>query len=106
MTINNFGGFLTDQCEKIPIKELLKRYKDELRNGLLKSDVLIQGIKVTITGSKTGNNGLRYWYECPICKGRCGVLFCYPLSLVVGCRTCLGLRYRKCSKKGMVDNLG
>lgn len=106
MTHNDLGEFsLTDRCGKVCIKTLLHQVRKRLKLELLKSSLEVAGYEVDLILSKTGNGGERYWFACPICKQRCGVLYRHPISLGVGCRGCLRLRYRKSAKKGMIEGL-
>ena len=47
---------------------------------------------VNVLTTKPNYGGLRYWFECPSCKRRCGRLY-MPDSDSVGCRKCLDLVY-------------
>jgi hypothetical protein len=102
---NNLGKtFLVEDCQKIGIKPFIKRYKSGLRDAMLTSDIEVVGERIGLTTSKVGNNGYRYFFLCPICNRRVGVLFKHPLSELVGCRLCLGLEYRKRRYKGMIES--
>jgi hypothetical protein len=59
---------------------------------------------ISLTVSKTRFNGLRYWFSCPMCQRRVGVLYVHPLTSEVGCRHCLKLDYRSRRYKGMIEN--
>ena len=54
--------------------------------------------------SKTAFGGIRYWFKCPVCEMRIGVLFIHPLNRKVGCKKCLNLDYRSRRYKGMIEN--
>jgi len=104
MNPNNFGRiFLTDQCQKIEMKDFLREAKHDLKKMLLESEIKANDVQVSIRTAKTGNGGERWFFECPVCKRRCTVLFQHPISILLGCRSCLNLKYRKCAKKGMVE---
>lgn len=98
---NDFGIILTDQCKKIPIKEVVDFLKENLKHQILEID----GQTVAITVKPSGNNGYRYWFTCPVCSKPFGILFKHPVSNEMACRKCLKLRYRKCAKKGMPEDL-
>ena len=104
MNLNNFGRIiLTDECQKIEMKSFLKQVKPKLKESLLQSTIELNGLKVGLTTSCTGNDGKRWWFTCPLCERRCGVLYQHPVSKTLGCRICLNLRYRKSAKKGMLE---
>lgn len=50
--------------------------------------------------------GVRYWWRCPRCERRAGVVYFaevpsyFGLSLFTGCRICLGLTYASQAKRG------
>ena len=105
MTSNDFGRiFLTDQCQRIGMKRFLEETKQSLKKTLLEGNIKADDIAVKLTTSPTGNGGLRWWFVCPLCGKRRGILFRHPLTQVLGCRTCLNLKYRKSAKKGMIEN--
>lgn len=104
MKPNDFGRiFLVEECQRIEMKTLLQNTKEQLKHTLLQSEVEANGVPSKILTSETGNGGRRYWFSCPECQKRKGVLFVHPLSQRVACRECLRLRYRKQAKKGMVE---
>jgi hypothetical protein len=106
MSPNDLGKtFLVDECQKININTILKAVKLKLKDALIQSELGIQGITVELITSNTGFGGVRYWFKCPQCKRRVGTLFTHAISQNLGCRSCLGLEYRKCRYKGMVENL-
>lgn len=104
--INNDLGriYLTDECESISIDALVFTAKRKLRKTLLLSEIEINNLHVSLTNSTTGNGGERYWFLCPLCNERRGIIFKHPLTKDIGCRQCLGLKYRKNAKKGMIEN--
>lgn len=105
MSLNDFGNFsLTDTCEKVEMKVLLKEIKKQLKVLLLKQFIEVDGYNLVLVSSPTGGGGQRYWFKCPLCTKRCGVVYRHTASLRVGCRQCLHLRYRKSAKKGMIEN--
>lgn len=104
LTHNDLGKvFLVEECQKVSISNYLKQAKDSLRKVILESILEHQNIAVRITSSKVHRNGVRYWFVCPVCNNRVGVLFIHPLTQTLGCRTCLGLKYKKSQFKGMVE---
>lgn len=104
MNPNDFGKkLIVEQCQKININEFLKESKLKLGKSLLASTIEVQGLDLTLTGSKTGFGGVRYWFSCPNCNRRVGVLYKHALTGQLGCRLCLGLDYRKHRFKGMIE---
>lgn len=104
MNVNNLGSiFLVDDCQKVAVSDLLRDYKAKLKETILKSQFEMLNENVMIITSKTGNGGLRFWFMCPRCKGRVGVLLKHPLQNVLGCRTCLNLEYKSRRYKGMIE---
>jgi hypothetical protein len=67
------------------------------------SQLKMMGIDVELIAAETRFNGVRFWFKCPLCQRRVGVLFKHPLSQAIGCRLCLNLRYRKQRYKGMIE---
>ncbi len=105
MIPNNFGKtFLVDECPRITVSDLLNQSKALLLSMLANESISVSGLPVKLVTSRTGFNGVRYWFSCPRCQRRVAVVFKHPLSNNLGCRTCLGLNYRKRRYKGMVEN--
>lgn len=104
LTINNLGRFLVEDCKRVSIKPFLKRYKSNLKGLILNSEIELLDSNIKLTISKTGNGGHRYWFICPLCQKRMGILFCHPLNRQIGCRICLNLEYRKRRFKGMIES--
>lgn len=101
---NNFGKkYLVEECQKIRLKEFLKVYRDKLKKITLTAQLETLGSKIELTTSKTCFNGIRFWFKCPMCSRRVGVLFKHPLTSQIGCRICLNLDYRKRRYKGMIE---
>ena len=101
---NDLGKkYLVEECQKIRIKDFLKVYRKKLKELVLTSELEVSGLKIELTTSKTWHNGIRFWFECPLCNKRVGVLFRHPLTNKIGCRECLNLEYRKRQYKGMVE---
>ncbi|MCB9811250.1 hypothetical protein H6804_00035 [Candidatus Nomurabacteria bacterium] len=105
MNVNNLGSaFLVEDCQKVDVSDLLRDYKAKLKETILRSQFDMLNENVLIVTSKTGNGGLRFWFMCPRCKRRVGILLKHPLQNVLGCRTCLKLEYKSRRYKGMVEN--
>ena len=95
--------FLVEECQRISISPFTKRAKDRLKEVLIASEIETSGMKLELTTSIVGFGGKRYWFKCPMCQSRVGVVFIHPIDAQVGCRTCLGLEYRKRRYKGMME---
>lgn len=104
MPPNDFGKkFLVEQCQQVRVDDYIRNLKPKLKASLLASELTVAGMRVELLPSRTGFNGKRFWFSCPLCKRRVGVLLKRPASPVLGCRRCLGLRYRKSRYKGMLE---
>jgi hypothetical protein len=105
MPPNDLGKiFLTDECCKIEINSFIKAINKRFKGELLKSELEANGIKINLTKTCTGYGGERFWLLCPMCNKRRGVLYRHPVNQHIACRTCLGLKYRSNTKKGMIEN--
>ena len=96
-------GLLVEECQKIKISDFLGKCRNELKEAIIKSELEILELKIELTTSKTCYNGIRFWFNCPLCSLRVGVLFKHPLTSAIGCRQCLRLEYRKRRYKGMIE---
>lgn len=104
MTNNDFGNrLLIEDCQKVSVTDLLKDYKQQLKQTMLRSQFEMLNENILITTSRTGNGGLRFWFACPRCRRRIGVLLKHPLQQELGCRKCLGLQYKARRYKGMIE---
>ena len=100
MNPNDLGKkFIAEQCERVEISSLLKVVKQELKELILNSQLELEGFDISLLTSSTGFGGTRYWFECPLCRARVGVIFKHPILKSVGCR-----KYSKRRYKGMVEN--
>lgn len=102
--INLGNSFLVEDCQRVELKGYLRGARAKLKEALLTAEMTAQGVPVGLTASRTGFGGTRYWFVCPSCGRRVGVLFVHPVSQAVGCRKCLNLEYRKRRFKGMVES--
>ena len=95
MIVNDSTKLFVKDCQKIEMKILLQEVKKALKIELLKSHIAINGLDTSISSSQTGNGGNRYWFDCPLCKERCGILYQHRLNCKIACRKCLNLEYSK-----------
>jgi hypothetical protein len=106
MKPNDFGKkLLTDQCQQIKLSDFVKETNVQIKETLLRSSIETEGYQILLSSSKTGFGGVRYWFDCPLCQKRAGVLYRHPMSQIVGCRKCLRLDYRKRRFKGMIESV-
>jgi len=49
---------------------------------------------VNLTATTLASGGKRWWFACPACQARVGVLFLPVGEIHFACRRCHGLRYR------------
>ena len=94
-------GEIIENCQKIRIDDFVREVNKRLKKELLKSSIEVLGVTILLTTSKTRFGGIRYWFLCPLCNKRRGVS--YSKSSKIGCRVCLGLKYRKQRYNGMVE---
>jgi len=88
-----YEKFAVEECEGININELIRRIKNSLKEALLKVELEGLGNDIKLTTSRTGNGGERYWFFCPKCNRRVGVLYKPPGSSSFLCRECYNLQY-------------
>ena len=103
MTLNNLGKTV-EQHQAIRIADLLVKYRLKIKESMLENSIEISGHNIELATSKTGNGGTRYWFKCPLCSRRAGMLFVGSPSSPIACRQCLGIYYRKQRYKGMIES--
>ncbi len=102
---NDLGKkFIVEECRKLSLKDYMARARSTLKKAILESELSVFDRPIKLVTSLTRFGGTRYWFECPNCERRVGILFFEPLTNKVGCRVCLGLKYRKQRYKGMPEN--
>lgn len=94
---------LVEQCQKINIDDIVRRVNKEVKQQTLQTQIEAMGLKFNLLTTKTRFNGLRYWFSCPTCNHRVGIIYRNPISSQIGCRICLRLEYRKHRYKGMIE---
>jgi hypothetical protein len=106
LIFNNLGKKLTSSCKQVNISEYLKLAKNEIKKAFLYSKMEIEGYGcVELITAKTGISGARYWFKCPICKRKAGIIYKHPENRLIGCRKCLNLEYKSRRYKGMPESL-
>ena len=103
-TYNSGGRILVEQCSKINVNDVVSEATQKIRPLLMQAVIKCNGFDVELTTSNPHFGGERYWFKCPLCGARVGIIYQHPLTNLVGCRTCLGLDYRSRRYKGMVEN--
>lgn len=95
---------LTEQCLKIKISDFTRKVRKQIRESMLQASIESEGYNILLNRSITGFGGTRYWFSCPICHRRAGVLYKHPVSQILGCRKCLKLDYRKHRYGKMIES--
>ena len=104
LPLNDFGiSILVENTQKIAIEDVIHQHKLDWQKQLTNAVLDVENTPVTITQSKLSNGGTRLWFVCPQCSRRCGTLFQHPISNNVGCRNCLGVKYRHSRYKNMIE---
>ena len=89
---NDYGKILTlESCRKIKIDDLVRQARREAKRLYLESLDLDSGRRIDLVTSSTRYGGQRYWFKCPMCQNRVGVL--YQGANRLACRVCIGYRY-------------
>ena len=99
--LGNF--FVAENCQRISVDELVRKANKMLRRRLVEAQIEALGISVQLATSKTLFHGERFWFLCSLCGKRKGVLYRHPAVGLIGCRTCLKLKYIKQRFKVMVE---
>src|SRR3989339_454931 len=82
---NDFGTPLTvENCPRVKIDDLLKQCRDTFKESMLTSQIKVMDIDVELITTETNFNGLRFWFKCPQCERRVGVIFKHPISDAIG----------------------
>lgn len=104
MGSNDFGkNILVEDCQKLKISDFMKVCRESMKKLILESEIQGLGLQIDLTTSKTNFGGTRFWFVCPVCRERVGVLLNHPVTHQLGCRKCLGLNYAKRRYKGMIE---
>lgn len=85
---------LVEETETIKIQDFIRQAQKGLKLALIRSHVEALGVKVEFSGTRTRFGGERLWFLCPACQRRVGHLYRGSGGLQIGCRKCLGLKYR------------
>lgn len=103
---NDLGKFnIAENCQKIEIDDLIRKANKEIKHRILQSQIEVMGFELKLVTSRTKFNGERYWFLCPICKNRVGTIYKNPTNSQIGCRSCLGIQYKKQRFKGMLEEI-
>lgn len=93
---------LVDSCPRLDISKLLPvSYREWQKKIVHSGQIEISGKTVKLATTQLPGGGLRLWFICPACNRRCAILH---NNGSIGCRTCLGLRYRSSRYKNMIEN--
>lgn len=96
-------NFLVEHCNNISIDNLIRMANQQIKKQFIQNQLIVLGISVQLTTSKTRFNGKRIWIVCPNCERRVGIIYQQPISKVLGCRVCLKLTYWKQRYKDMIE---
>jgi hypothetical protein len=106
MKPNDFGKkYLTEQCQAIRMSDFIVKAREQIKVSILQASIEAEGYHLLLSRSKTGFGGTRFWFSCPVCHRRVGVLYKHPVSHILGCRHCLELDYRKHRYSKMAENV-
>lgn len=92
-----------EACQKIRIEDLIRKAGGQVKETLIVSQLEAVGVGVELLTSSTRYGGKRMWFKAPCCGRRVGTLYQHPVSKMIGCRKCLGLKYAKQRHKGMIE---
>jgi len=95
---------LVDQCQKVSINSFVSTVLPKLKRQLLETQISVDGFNLELCTTETSLGGTRFWFKCPLCNLRKGVLYQHPTSGLLGCRTCLALDYRSRRYSKMIEN--
>lgn len=99
---NDLGNLLTlEQLPKVLVNEWVRQARKKMVNQLLEMEADIGGFQIEFATSQTRFGGRRYWFLCPICQRKRGVLYLNPINRIMQCRKCLGMSYWQQRYKGM-----
>ncbi len=71
------------------IDEFLRVINKDMKKVLLESQVNAMGLNISLTTTRTRFGGEKFWFICPECKNRCGVLSNNIHFLKYVCRSCI-----------------
>ncbi len=92
---------IVEHIHGVNINTLVRQAQKGLKLRLLEAQIEAAGIKVALTTTMTRFNGERFWFVCPICSKKVGIL--YQTDNLTGCRKCLNLKYKSQRFKGMIE---
>lgn len=104
MSPNDFGKITVEKCRKVAVSDYLKKFREQFKENILTSVMEAAGMEISLASTRTGFGGIRYWFVCPQCERKIGVILVHTITQVVGCRHCLGVEYTKKRFKGMIEN--
>lgn len=101
---NDFGKMRTlESCRKISVNDLVRQAKEQVKSLYLQSVTTETCPRIDLVTSSTRYGGKRYWFKCPGCGRRVGVL--YQDNNRIRCRFCMGLAYHKSRYHKMVEDV-
>lgn len=83
-------GKTTNSLRAVKVDDLVRKARNEFKVQFVRSSIDVNGQQIEVATTNTRFGGKRIWFICPICQNKKGVMYTDP---VLGCRTCLNLKY-------------
>ena len=90
---NDLDIFYLEACQRIEIDDFVRKANEQVKLQLIQTQIRALDVELKLTTSKTRFNGKRYWFICPTCNSRAGVIYKHPTSREIGCRKCMKMLY-------------
>lgn len=103
MNPNDSGKFTVEKCRKISISDYIRQFRTQFKEAVVSSVAESVGTEIGIATTRTGFGGIRFWFVCPHCERKIGIILVHPISGMIGCRRCLGVDYTSRRYKGMAE---
>ncbi|PIR62178.1 MAG: hypothetical protein COU65_04710 [Candidatus Pacebacteria bacterium CG10_big_fil_rev_8_21_14_0_10_42_12] len=90
---NDLDKFLTlEMLTQVRIDDLVRETNKSLKRAILGARLEEFGQNIELTTTKTRFGGERYWFVCPKCERRAGILYRMD-NAQLRCRLCVGKIY-------------
>lgn len=86
---------LVEQSQQVHVNDLMRTIRVDLIEMQLKARIEALGQNIAVTTSLTRFGGTRFWFLCPGCNRRVGVLYKPTSEQLLLCRKCHNLTYIK-----------
>lgn len=87
--------FSLESCRKINVNDFVRQANKTLKQALLSSQLQTLDQTIKLTTTTTRNGGTRFWFACPGCRRKVGVLYENYTTCELSCRLCQGFIYDK-----------